>query len=79
MICQSTLRVISDLFRLDYYRHLESIAFNDYMITRDPATGQDSEVVLVTATIRRTDLDAIQLAGADATAWLRRSHAQQPV
>ena len=75
-LCQSSLRVIADLFRADHSGHLASVAFNGYVTARDPATGHDTERCLVSAMICREDLVGIHLTEVDAGACLRQLRAQ---
>ncbi|MBO3738787.1 restriction endonuclease [Actinoplanes flavus] len=75
-ICQSALRVVSDLLRADHYGCVTSVVFNGYVMARDPATGQDTERCLISATVRREDLGGVHLAEVDAAACLRQLRAQ---
>jgi restriction system protein len=75
-LCQSSLRVIADLFRADRYGHLTSVTFNGYVTACDPATGQDTERCLVSAIARPEDLSGIHLAEVDAATCLRQLRAQ---
>ncbi|MFI5959010.1 restriction endonuclease [Cryptosporangium sp. NPDC051539] len=76
VICQSSLRVICELFRADHYGLLASIVFNGYVVALDPATGQETERYLITAMISREDVAGLRLADVDAEACLRRLRAQ---
>ncbi|MEU4560588.1 restriction endonuclease [Actinoplanes sp. NPDC023936] len=76
VLCQSSLRVISDLFRADQYGHLASVVFNGFVTGRHPATGADTEQCLVSAMVRREDLSGVHLAEVDAAACLRHLRAQ---
>jgi restriction system protein len=66
VLSQSCLRVIADAFRADYRGHLDSVAFNGYVVGRDGATGQPVERCVVTAMIRLDDVRGVRLTEVDA-------------
>ncbi|MFG1996752.1 restriction endonuclease [Actinoplanes sp. NPDC048988] len=76
VVCQSTLRVVADLFRADHFENLASVVLNGYVAAHDPATGQDGDRYLVSAMIRREDLAGVRLTEVDAAACLRQLRAQ---
>ncbi|BCJ47425.1 restriction endonuclease [Actinoplanes ianthinogenes] len=76
VLCQSALRVVTDLFRADHFGNLASIAFNGYVLAPDPATGQDTERFLVSVMIDRAGLAGLNIAVVDAAACLRQLRAQ---
>ncbi|GAA1618612.1 restriction endonuclease [Actinoplanes couchii] len=75
-LCQSALRVIAEVFRVDHLGQVASVVFNGYVIAGDPATGQDTERFLITTMVRREDLDGVRLGEVDAVACLRHLRAQ---
>ncbi|MEU8239128.1 restriction endonuclease [Actinoplanes missouriensis] len=75
-LCQSVLRVVSDLFRADQHGHLASVAVNGFVTARHAATGVEAEHWLISGMVRREDLSGVRLAEVDAAACLRHLRAQ---
>src|SRR5207302_6736894 len=64
LICQMTLRTVSELLRADYPEHVETIVTNGFVNTIDPATGMPKAPYLITLRVSRAaflTLDLMQV------------------
>lgn len=71
VVAQVTLRTLHELFEADRASKLETIVFNGYVDTIDPATGQPSSPHLVTVRVAQDTFSALQLANVEPTACLK--------
>jgi len=71
VVAQVTLRTLHELFEADRAGKLETIVFNGFVDTIDPATGQPTSPHLVTVRVARDTFVELQLANVEPTACLK--------
>lgn len=71
IVAQTTLRTLHELFEADRGGHLETIVFNGYVETIDPATGKPISPHLVTVRTSRDIFLQLDLAHVDPVACLK--------
>ncbi len=71
ILAQVTLRTLYELFAADTGEHLETIVFNGYVETIDPATGATVRPCLISVRTTRGTLAALDLTRVDPLACLR--------
>jgi restriction system protein len=70
VIAQTTLRVMTEIFRADRWSCVDSVAFTGCVDAVDPATGREAMLCLVSASVLRTDFSSVALDRVDAVACL---------
>jgi restriction system protein len=75
LVCQTTLRTVSELVRADYPEHAETIVVNGFVNTIDPATGTPKSPYLITLRVSRAAFLALDLMQVDPMACLRKLNA----
>jgi restriction system protein len=75
LVCQTTLRTVSELIRADYPEHAETVVVNGFVNTIDPATGTPKAPYLITLRVSRTAFLALDLLQVDPMACLRKLNA----
>ncbi len=71
VVAQTALRTVHELFEADQTRHLDTIVFNGYVDTIDPATGQPSKPHLISFRTTRDTFLSLDLAHVEALACLK--------
>jgi restriction system protein len=71
VVAQVTLRALHELFEADRGEKLETIVFNGYVDTIDPATGQPASPHLVTVRVARDTFLGLDLANVEPAACLK--------
>lgn len=71
LLAQITLRTLYEIFIADTARHIESVVFNGYVETIDPATGATVRSCLVSVRTTRGTLNAVDLTRVEPMACLR--------
>lgn len=71
VVAQTALRTVHELFEADQTRHLDTIVFNGYVDTIDPATGQPSKPHLISFRTTRDTFLSLDLAHVEPLACLK--------
>ena len=71
LVTQTTLRSLHELFQADRTEKLETIVFNGFINSTDPATGKAISPHLVTVRVAREAFFALDLANVDPAACLK--------
>jgi restriction system protein len=71
VVAQTALRTLHELFEADRLEHLETIVFNGYVDTIDPATGQPSRPHIISLRTTRDAFVGLDLGHVEALACLR--------
>ncbi|MDR6494832.1 restriction system protein [Paraburkholderia terricola] len=75
VVAQMVIRVVHEMFSVDYYGHLESIVVNGFVDTIDRGSGQRIRPCLVTVRTTRDIFDGLDLSQVDPIACLRKLNA----
>ena len=75
LVCQTTLRTVSELVRSDYREHAETLVVNGFVNTIDPATGTPKAPYLITLRVARSAFLTLDLMQVDPMACLRKLNA----
>jgi restriction system protein len=75
LLCQMTLRTVSELLRSDYPEHVDTIVTNGFVNTIDPATGAPKAPYLITLRVSRATFLALDLMQVDPMACLKKLNA----
>ena len=75
VVAQTVIRVLHEMFSVDYYGHLESIVANGFVDTIDRGTGRRIRPCLVTVRATREVFDGLELSQVDPIACLKALNA----
>jgi restriction system protein len=75
LICQMTLRTVSELLRADYPDHVDTLVVNGFVNTIDPATEMPKAPYLITLRVSRAAFLALDLMQVDPMACLKKLNA----
>jgi restriction system protein len=76
VLAQCALRVVTEAFRADHRDLVKSVTVNGFVNSPDPATGQSSEIYLLTVMARRDIFTHLDLAKVDAITCLEELKGQ---
>lgn len=71
VVAQTSLRTVHEVFEADRRRHLDTVVFNGYVDTIDPATGTPTRPHLISLRTTRDQFLALDLAHVEPLACLR--------
>ena len=76
LVTSGCLRSIHEVFEADQGNHLDSVVFNGFVQTVDPATGKDIRPYLISVRTTKETFNSIELSKIDKRACLRNLGAQ---